>query len=431
MSKVIESISGLRGIYPSAMNAEYAFVSACKFSNFIGKGKIAVGMDTRQSSFTLSKAVAAGIMYAGCKAVSLGVVTTPELFHYIRTSSIEGGIMVTASHNPQEWNGLKLVKEGRGIFEEELEQFLSKSCEVSKIASEENGDSTRYYEDVERMLKGKLHGLRIGLDLAGGSACLHVPSTFKKAGAEVYAVNASPGIFTRIIDPTQDSLEELSKIMKIARCDVGLAFDCDGDRLQVVDAYAGKLPADYTLYLAVKHAEGIDKIVLSVDTSDIVVEEARKRGMQVFISAVGEANVLKTMMEEGCLMGGEGSSAGVIDSRFSYCRDGLLASAYVIKEIAERGRIDIDEFKGHVVIRRKVNIGRDSSEKVLKRLEEDYPDASKVDGIKIRLDDGWCLIRRSRTEDALRISVEGVSKEKAEQLLNMVSGKISGLAGGE
>jgi phosphomannomutase len=431
LSKVIESISGLRGIYPSAINAEYAFSAACKFSGFIGKGKIAVGMDTRQSSFTLSRAAAAGIMYAGCQAVWLGVVTTPELFHYVRTSSIEGGIMITASHNPREWNGLKLIKGGRGIFEEELRQVLSNSCKSSKIACEENGDSSKYYEDVERMLGDKLHGLRIGLDLAGGSACIHVPSTFKRSGADVYAVNASPGIFTRVIDPTQDNLDELSKIMKIAKCDVGLAFDCDGDRLQVVDAYAGKLPPDYTLYLAVKHAESIDKIVVSVDTSDVVVEEARKRGMQVFISPVGEANVLRMMMEKGCLMGGEGSSAGVIDSRFSYCRDGLLASTYVIKEIAERGRIDIDEFRGHAIIRKKVNIDKDSSEKLLKRLEEDYPDASKVDGMKIRFDDGWCLIRRSRTENALRISVEGVSREKAEEILNMVNSKISGLAGEE
>ncbi|MEM3638140.1 MAG: hypothetical protein QXE12_05615 [Conexivisphaerales archaeon] len=427
MSPVIESVSGLRGIYPDAMNAEYAFNASCKFSSYLKNGRIAVGMDTRPSSQALARAASAGVMYSGSQAIWLGVVTTPELFHYVRNNEIEGGIMITASHNPKEWNGLKMVRKGRGLFEEELRDFLSTQCIVKEIGSKIEGDSRKYYEDILKMLGDNLKGVKLALDLGGGSASLHVPSTFRRAGGEVYAVNASAGIFTRTIDPTQDSLEQLVKIIKVAGCDIGLAFDCDGDRLQVVDSHGVKLPPDYTLYLAIKNAEDIDRVVLSVDTSDVVVEEAKRRGMKIFFSPVGEANVLKVMLENECRLGGEGSSAGVIDSRFSYCRDGLLASAYVMRELAEAGSLDLAELDGHEVIRKKLEIDRGSSDKIMRELEREYPDATKIDGIKISFGDGWCLVRMSRTEQALRISVEGRSRARAEEILDTMSRKISGL----
>jgi phosphomannomutase len=414
------------------MNVEYAFFAACKFSRFIGRGRIAVGMDTRISSRALLLAASSGAMYSGCNVLNLGYTTTPELFYFTKKMNLEGGVMVTASHNPQEWNGLKFVIKARGIFEEELKSILSKECvpaneDMGKVSE---GDSTFYYHDLSQLMGHVPKGLAIALDLGGGSGCFHIPSFFKRSGADVYAINASPGIFGRNIDPTADDLKELIRMMKVTKCNVGFAFDCDGDRLQVVDPAAGKLPPDFTLYLAVKNAKNVSKVALSVDTSDMVIKEAKKRGMSVILAPVGEANVVKTMLDKGCQLGGEGSSAGVIDSNFSYCRDGLVASSYVINELIRNGSLQMDELAGHHIKRVKFHLDKRASEIVMKALEKEYPDALKIDGIKVRFEDGWFLVRRSRTEDVLRVSVEGESKQAVERLLKEISAKVEGLAKG-
>lgn len=417
---MLESISGLRGIFPDAVNVNYVFKSVCKFCTSIGKSRVAIGMDTRSSSEALALAASSAVKYAGCDATKLGVTTTPELFWYVNREGIDAGVMITASHNPKEWNGVKFVKGGRGLFEGELEHLLASECNMSEPGAEKEGDSRGYYSDIASRIKSK--GLKVALDLGGGSATLHVPQLFREAGFKVYAINSSPGIFTRQIDPTQDNLQELSRIISMTGCDVGFAFDCDGDRLQVLDSNGKKLPPDFVVYVVISTLRSGDRVALSVDTSESVINLAKRKGLKVFLSPVGEANVVMTMMKNDCVLGGEGSSAGVIDSRFSYCRDGLLAATLILDVLGREGRLP--ESEGYHTIRTKMDLPREKAKLVIQAISSKYPEASRIDGVKIRFEEGWALLRLSRTEGYLRVSVEGRNKMQAEYILDRVMNMV-------
>ncbi|MDG6934847.1 MAG: hypothetical protein JRN68_09130 [Nitrososphaerota archaeon] len=430
MVLLMETISGLRGLYGQGITTDYAFRVACRYANWLGPSDVAVGMDTRTSSLVIAKAVLSGLMHGGSNPVWIGSTTTPELFRFVSREGLRGGIMVTASHNPKEWNGLKLVRDGRGVFENELNEILSSECHTTIFGQPRSADASHYFDEILGVMgKGDAHGLKVALDLGGGSACYHVPSLFRDAGAEVLALNSSPGVFTRIIDPTQDELVQLRRIVVSEGCDVGFAFDCDGDRLQVVDSQGRKMPPDYALFVAVKQRKGSVGIAISVDTSDAVVRTAEQAGAKVFLTPVGEANVVKTILENDCVLGGEGSSAGVIEPSFSLCRDGLLAAARILKEIASTGRLDPGPFSTHHQMRTKIEVERRRIPGILKSFLKEHPDATTIDGVKFRTDDGWVLLRASRTEDVLRISVESGSEQAALHLANRVKEQIVKITG--
>jgi phosphomannomutase len=429
LSPVIETISGLRGIYPNEMNPEYAFKVTCKFGSHLGEGRVAIGMDTRASSQALAYAARAGLIYSGLDVEFLGRTTTPEVFRHVLREKLKGGVVVTASHNPETWNGLKFVREGRGLFESELSEVLNEGCRFAKAGSSHEVDSSKYYDELLGAVgEGRASGIRVGLDLGGGSACIHVPELFSRTGAEVFCLNGNPGIFTRKIDPTQDQLRELSKVMVKTGCEIGFAFDCDGDRLQVLDCRGRKLPPDYALLAALSTVPPGGSVAISVDTSDAVLKFARKRGLNIRPAPVGEANVVEVMLREGCEVGGEGSSAGVIDSRFSFCRDGLLVAMRIIGELSAGRGPDVEQLKEHSLIRSKVNLENRAGERVIERLMKKYPDALTVDGVKVPSDDGWFLIRPSRTEGGLRISVQSSSEAGARRLLSDVTAEVLRLA---
>lgn len=406
------------------MNVEYAFAVGCRFAGFLGGRRVAVGMDPRESSVVLKKAAVSGLLYGGSAVVDMGVVTTPEIFRHVRREGLAGGVMITASHNPKEWNGLKLIREGRGLFEDELGRVKLEACRYGARPELEKDDSRAYYSEILGLAgRGSAAGLKIAVDAGGGSACVRVPKLFNDMGAEVIVVNGTMGVFTRGIDPTQDALEQLRAVMKVSGCDVGFAFDCDGDRLQVVDREGRKMPPDFALMAAVETLPKGSGVAVSVDTSDAVLEAASSRGVSVFLAPVGEANVLKVMLEKDCALGGEGSSAGVIDRSFNHCRDGLLAAAHMVRR---RGGLDIGWLAGHHQIRTKVEMERGQALAAIEEMKRSHGDAVTLDGVKVREGEGWWLVRPSRTEDVVRISVEARSMEGAEELLRTVEERLLG-----
>jgi phosphoglucosamine mutase len=430
MATLMESISGLRGVYGSGINSDYAFKVACRFAGWLGSSDVVVGMDTRDSSLVLSKAILSGLMHGGCNPLWAGFTTTPELFRHVKRESLKAGVMVTASHNPKEWNGIKLIKSGRGVFEEELENILSSDCTISHFGQPMVTDTVRYFDEVLAVLGRRgVSGLKVALDLGGGSACYHVPSLFRDTGVDVVVINGTPGIFCRTIDPTQDELVQLRRIVTSEGCDVGFAFDCDGDRLQVVDGSGHKLPPDFALFVYVNRLKSGEKVALSVDTSDVVFEAAKKVGAETVIAPVGEANVVRAIIKDNCKLGGEGSSAGVIDPSFSLCRDGLLAAMGILAEISKKGKLELDSFKNRYTLRTKLEIERRIIPKILELFLKEHPDALTLDGIKYRTDEGWVLLRPSRTEDVLRVSIESSSEAKALRYAEHVKNKISKLGG--
>ncbi|MEM0118743.1 MAG: hypothetical protein QXV32_09905 [Conexivisphaerales archaeon] len=424
----LESISGIRGIYPDSLDIHYVFLTGCKFGRYLDGREVVVGMDTRQSSVLLKKAAISGLLYSGSSVIDLGITTTPEVFRYTKKHGIKGGIMITASHNPKEWNGIKFIVDARGPTEDKLQKIIETECTYSNAGELKKGDSSEYYSDIVDFIgKDSARDLVLALDAGGGSVVYNAPAMFNELGAKVILINGSPGIFSRVIDPTQDSLQNLSNIVKKTKCNIGFAFDCDGDRLQVVDSEGDKLPPDFTLAAALQNVPPYSRVAISVDTSEAVMQIARERKLHVYISPVGEANVVDTMLKNDCVLGGEGSSAGVIDPSFSFCRDGLLAAAHILKNFNQKKLPAKELFAQHYTIRTKIQFDRNTAFMVIKNLKKKYPDAITVDGVKIVLRNGWCLIRPSRTEDVLRLSAESDSKEQAEMILDNIKHEIASI----
>jgi phosphomannomutase/phosphoglucomutase len=413
-SLVIESISGLRGIYDRDLTIAYVKGWASRFAAFTGEGDIAAGCDTRPSSEALLKSVADALSGAGCVVHRLGLVATPEIFRYVRVSGMDGGVMVTASHNPPEWNGLKFItKDGMGISEEELLAIRESHPTFSPGRVEPA--SSPYYDDILRRVgPDSGTGVKVGLDLGGGSATKSATQLFEMMGAEVHAINMRAGAFNRTVDPTEDPLAQLSQAVVSHRCDVGFAFDGDGDRLVVMDAEGTKLPPDTIFALmASEIVKEDDMVAISVDTSSAVAEIVRNKGGKVVLAPVGEANVVRTMLDTRSSLGGEGSSGGVIFPDFSYCRDGLLAAALLVRSLRRSALADIlADLPSYSLERLKMTADWPSFEKALGVIRREHPDSITLDGVRLEGSHGWMLFRASRTEDAVRISVEARSQKE-------------------
>jgi len=405
---VIESISGLRGIYGSDLTIPYVKSWASRFAAYSDGGDIAVGCDTRPSSEHLLKAVVDALVGSGCVVHRLGLVTTPEIFRYVRVSGVDGAIMVTASHNPPEWNGLKFItKAGTGTGEEELAAI--RHSHPSLAPGRVQPASSPYYDDILRKVgPDSGTGVKVALDLGGGSATKSATQLFELMGAEVHAINMRAGAFNRAIDPTEDPLGELSDEVMSQGCDVGFAFDGDGDRLVIMDAGGAKLQPDDTFSLmALQNVKEGDTVTMSVDTSSSVFDIVHRKGGKVILAPVGEANVVKTMLETGSSLGGEGSSGGVIFPEFSYCRDGLLAAAFLVRTLRGTSLNDVmQEIPKYALRRIKFGADRSAFSKAIDAIRASHPGSIALDGVRIDGRHGWILYRPSRTEDVVRISVE-------------------------
>ena len=258
MAPPITSVSGIRGSVGESLSPAYAAQMGLKFGSFVGEsGKVAIACDTRTTSLTIKSSVISGLLSSGCTVYDLGTSSTPSVFKEVQTRHFEGGIIVTASHNPPEWNGLKFVTSGgRGVFESEFEKILN--FETKGVYK--NGRLIRrpaLYTEILKIKAGKdsASGVKVSLDLAGGVGSLFIPSLLNYQGCLVHTLHDSPGIFPRIIDPTVDPLSALSDSLISESCNIGFAFDCDADRLVIVDDKGNKLSGDATLIICLQHLQ--------------------------------------------------------------------------------------------------------------------------------------------------------------------------------
>jgi phosphomannomutase len=421
------SISGIRGIYGQDLSLHEVDKYSRLFAKSIKSGNCVIARDTRPSGRINSQVVAAGLMSQGIDVHNLGVAPTPAVFR--EAIKYGAGAIVTASHNPLEWNGLKFVVEGRGLFEEELEAMLKSSPGYPGKFGHEYSATSSYVDEIAELTRSDAR-VKVGIDLSGGAACGYAEQLFKNLGHQYLSVNAVPGISSHGPDPTADSLDDLRSLVKANDLDHGFALDLDADRLVVVDRSGEKLNPDATLLLCVARAVelGMKKFVISIDTSVAVEKYIKNMNGKVGHSKVGEANVVRKMLEENAEAGGEGSSAGFIMPRFNMCRDGLLAAA----TISTLEKKTIDECKRfasqYVQIRSKISADSSQHKSVIDRLQDvlkaDSTSIITGDGIKAIVDeDSWILVRPSNTEHAIRISVESKS-ERAEQLYRKTSERV-------
>jgi phosphomannomutase len=424
------SISGVRGVYGQDLNLHEVNRFAGQFACLIKSSMCVVARDTRPSSTIIAQIVIASLMAAGINVYNLGIAPTPAAFREARKYG--AGIIVTASHNPLEWNGLKFIIDGRGLFEHELDEMLkmTRDHHPDKFGNEFQ-ISSNYPDVIAEMAKSNTGAIKVGIDTAGGAACGYAEYLFKKLGLKYYSINGIAGISSRGPDPTIDELVDLRALVTANKLDHGFGLDLDADRLVVVNSEGKKLSPDMTLLLCIARAleMGLKRFVTSIDTSIAIEKYIHNRnGKIVAYSKVGEANVVSKMLDVNAEAGGEGSSAGFIMPKINMCRDGLLAAAMI--STLDKKTVDecLKVASQFVQIRSKIVANSSLHKTVIEKLPDVFKSDSysilTEDGVKAIIDeDSWVLIRPSNTEHVIRISVESRG-EKAQTIYKKASEKV-------
>ena len=415
-----KTISGIRGIFGEDLNLKDVLEFCNNFSSLIKSKKCVIGKDTRPSGQMVKDVASASLMKNGIDIFNLETVPTPVVFREARNYG--AGLVISSSHNPLEWNGMKFIIEGRGINEHELPKIIEHQEILKTKIGIETDLSSSYIDDAKKIIGDVENSPEIVIDIGGGAAKGFAPELLKKIGCNVLSINENLSECTRGPDPTSDNLTDL--IQATSKKEIGFAFDLDGDRLVVV-RNGKKQSADVTLGLGVaKSLElGYKKFVLSIDTSVSVEKFIKEKGGTVQRSKVGEANVIDLMLKNNAQAGGEGSSGGFILPEFNYCREGILTSGLIASML---GTTEFDEILNHMEsyyqIRDKTKIDSEFHDKVIDEIKsefsKEYSEIISLDGIKGIIDENsWVLIRKSNTEDIIRVSAESNNEEKCKKIV--------------
>ncbi|GBC74450.1 Phosphoglucosamine mutase [archaeon HR05] len=416
------SISGVRGLFPEDLTLEHVMNFTRVFSSMLSD-RCALAMDTRISSKSIASVASAVLREYGIDVYNLGVAPTPVLVRESNASRVGAGIMVTASHNPLEWNGLKFALNGREVPADLLlksSNSSKKSKSISRIGVEywsSSSASSIYLDDLFRFLEldgYDAEGVRVAVDTAHGSSRAYILEILARLGFRAVVMDSIA------VDPTGSDLAHLYTAVSNG-CRLGIALDMDGDRAVVLTGQRYK-PDDTLLICLAKAVEmGCRSIAVSIDTSNAVRDLARAMNCKLLYSKVGEANVVDTMLKNGCGAGGEGSSAGFIMAGFNLCRDGLLASALSLSMLDRLDEV-MEYSKRYSVRRGKVDARGIKHDRISDLLlsRHDYSESITMDGIKLVLDEStWVLVRPSNTEDVVRLSVESESTDRCNELYRM------------
>ncbi|MGH1568172.1 MAG: phosphomannomutase [Nitrosopumilus sp.] len=415
-----KTISGIRGIFGEDLNLKDVLEFCNNFSSLIKSKKCVIGKDTRPSGQIIKDTASAALLKNGIDVFNLQTVPTPVVFREARKYG--AGIVISSSHNPLEWNGMKFIIEGRGINEQELPQIIEHQDVLEKNIGLEMDLSTSYIEDARKIIGNIENNPKIVVDIGGGAAKGFAPELLKEIGCNVEILNENLSGCTRGPDPTSDDLTDL--ISSSNKKDIGFAFDLDGDRLVVVRNGKKQTP-DVTLGLGVAKSLdlGYKEFVLSIDTSVSIEKFIKERGGTVQRSKVGEANVIDLMLKNNAQAGGEGSSGGFILPEFNYCREGILTSGLIASML---GTPEFNEVLNYMEnyhqIRGKTEIDSEYHDKVIDETKSEfskkYSEVITLDGIKGIIDeDSWVLIRKSNTEDIIRVSAESNNEEKCKRIV--------------
>ena len=413
------SISGIRGIFGKDLTLRDALKFSKNFSTLISSKKCVVATDTRPSGRIIVETVKAGLMESGIDVYDLGVVPTPIAFRESRKYG--AGLVVTSSHNPIEWNGLKMIIDGIGINNKQLDTVIKDQVTNKSKIGTEHYIKSDYINDAAKII-GKISGTpKVTVDVGGGAAKTVASELLKKIGCDVNTINDDLVNSSRGPDPTTDQLEKLVSNTKDR--DIGFAFDLDADRLVTVIDGEKKMP-DVTLGLGmVKALElGYKNFVLSQDTSVSVEKYIKQKGGTVFHCKVGEANVAEKMISTKSKAGGEGSSGGFILSDFNYCRDGILTSGLIASIITKDSFRDmLALMENYHLIRDKIECDSKYHDELMEilydKMKEKYANLQTLDGLKAIIDeDSWVLVRKSNTENIIRVSAESNSLEMVRNI---------------
>lgn len=445
--ELIISISGMRGLigenlFP-ANAAEYgaAFGTFLKRQNNDDILTVCVGRDSRPSGDMIFSGVAAGLVSVGVNVIDLGIVTTPGVGVMVTHMKCAGGVVITASHNPIEYNGIKLLTSD-GIapppemageirqmyFDNDIDYVGSPEC--GKVEICENTDPVHIEKVLSIVDVDKIREkcFKVVLDSVNGAGGRAGKKLLEELGCRVVTMNYDPtGFFAHKPEPTKENLVSLSEKVKTDSFDVGFAQDPDADRLAMVDENGIYIGEEYTLAFAAKliyskHKNA--KAAANLSTSRMIDDIAAESGGSVVRTPVGEANVAKAMSENDCIIGGEGNG-GVIDLRVGPIRNSLVAMAMTLQLMAETDKSVsqlVDDIPSYCMIKDKFEATKDQAEKMLEEVKKQFPDAKvdDSDGYRFDLADGWVHLRTSNTEPIMRAIAEASDEKSARDYISAV-----------
>ncbi|MDQ6613161.1 MAG: phosphoglucosamine mutase [Gemmatimonadota bacterium] len=435
-------VSGVRGRIGEALTPEIVGTFAAAFGYWAtrhGRSKdIVVGRDSRVSGPMLSRAVHAALQSVGCNVIDVGMAPTPTIQLAVEHHHAAGGLAITASHNPIEWNALKFIGP-QGLFLSADEGSAMRALldapipraswnELGKIASD-NSAVARHVAQILLLPFLDVEGIqsrrfRVALDCCHGAGDVIMPVLLSELGCEVFAIHTEPdGLFHRPPEPVAENLGELETLVKSSGAVVGFATDPDVDRLALVGDDGRALGEDYTLALAartvLKHRPGT--VVTNLSTSRVVKDVADAAGVKFVFAKVGEVNVALKMRDEKSTVGGEGNG-GVILPELHAGRDAPLAVALILQLLHEENKplsVLVQESPRYVIVKEKLDFTNVSLESVYSELRDNFPDARAdvQDGLRLDWDDRWVHLRPSGTEPIIRVIAEAPTEEAARALI--------------
>jgi phosphomannomutase len=432
------TVSGTRGIIGETMTPTLAAELGAAFGAQLGGGKVVIGRDSRPSGPMVLAGVTSGLLATGCEVIDLGVVSTPGAAMMTVKHGAAGGVMITASHNPIIWNGIKFfTPQGCALPPELAEQVFDRYrrkafdlVKVDRLGGVSQDESTNE-QHVARVLEVvdvdaiRRMRMKVVLDSINGGGCVSGRMLLEKLGCEVVHINGEPnGRFAHTPEPIAENLTGLCEAVRKHGAKIGFAQDPDADRLAVVDDAGRYIGEEYTLALAAKFvfAKRPGPAAANLSTSRMIDDlAAAVGGITVHRSAVGEANVVKAMQDHACVIGGEGNG-GVIDPRIVLVRDSLVSMGFVLNLLANEGRplsAIVDDMPRYVMIKRKFELPRERIDGWLRNVRRIAGNGriNDIDGVRIDWPEGWVHLRASNTEPIARVIAEAADQATAEALV--------------
>jgi len=431
-AKKLFGTSGIRGKIGSEVTCELALNVGKSLAHYLGnEGSVVLGYDTRTTNKMLDQAIAAGLLESGVDVIKIGMVPTPLVGYATEKLDADAGIMLTASHNPSQYNGIKLWNKNGMAYtsnqEKEIEEIYANKAytsvtwdKVGKLSVNEEIKG-KYVDDLVDMVDIK-EGLKVVIDCASGAGSEISPLVFRKAGCEVTTLNSQPdGFFPgRNPEPNAENLQTLMKTVVAVGADLGIAHDGDADRMITVDEKGNISPFDSLLALISKEFDG--DIVTTVDAGLCMDESVSGK---VYRTPVGDVNVAEVIIEKDASFGGEPSGTW-LHPDFCMCPDGILSGLRMAELVSNKGKLSdlLDEIPSYPNIREKITCSKEAKIKVMENMEDllkgafdDIVEVNSVDGVRLTFaDDSWVLVRPAGTEDYVRITLESRDEARAEEI---------------
>ena len=447
MKEPIISVSGLRGIVGESLSPEVAMRYVGAWAAIAPPGKVVVTRDGRATGRMLADAVRSGLQAVGRTAIDAGIAATPTTGVLVCEYRAAGGVQISASHNPAEYNGLKLFSaEGRVISAAAGQRVIERyrSGQSAWVPYQQLGGVetcadpmsphwalVRPTVDVERIRAARF---RVLLDANHGAGSLLGRRLLEELGCQLTIVGSEPdGLFEHPPEPTAENLAGVLRRVTTAGADVGFCQDPDADRLAVIDEQGRFLGEEYTLALCIDHVLGTHRgpIVTNCSTSRMSEDLAARYAVPCYRSAVGEANVVEAMLAHGAVFGGEGNG-GPIDPRVGYVRDSFVGMALVLDAMAARGR-KINQLAAELpryeIVKTKIALEPEKIPAGLAALQRHFADArpDRMDGLRLDWPGKWLLVRASNTEPIVRAIAEAPTAAEATRLCAEAGRVLDGL----